>query len=559
MALTENIFDIVKRANSKDFQSELSDWKSRAFTTPTLYDNHYNNGMIFKQFKSIEDSFKTIEEQRKNPNTTSATKEALKKVANSEYNSSDTFIKELNKEDKSNIETKEISKNILENIKSFIQLGGLYANDRLIVTQDKRGMFDFGLASLGLYRPIEFYSEKLAEDIKNGTKKNQYLNLSDGVVDAKDVSKNTFGSKVIFVYKLDNKSYECEKRQRGTTNVFNKYFTECELKPNSDGLIITYNKNSNKVFNGKGNDRLKYASSNKKSYLIYNKKDDNVKYVDLFMPVNFIGSTDSAMAMAMLPLYLIAGALEEYGVQTRISAMRIGSDANTLINSSIALKNYEESSTMSFDRIFNILAKDNMSASYFAFFKIIGSNEGIQAKATGDTSSGFQRVKYWKKDFMNRQMQRYKNWSKANKDKDYFNSKVTNPNFQFAVNTVQSLPNTDGKVVTTESIFSNLHRTFYMFYYYMDFLAIEMLDMQTFTNAVYKRFTDDESFLSLFKVPTNNVAKKEIIREYIVAMLKEKYALVEGGLYEDTKEQITEKNEMFSSKISFLDEALSNL
>ena len=45
----------------------------------------------------------------------------------------------------------------------------------------------------------------------------------------------------------------------------------------------------------------------------------------------------------------------------------------------------------------------------------------------------------------------------------------------------------------------------------MDFLAIEMLDMQTFTNAVYKRFTDDESFLSLFKVPTNNVAKKEIM------------------------------------------------
>ena len=232
-------------------------------------------------------------------------------------------------------------------------------------------MFDFGLASLGLYRPIEFFSSELLKDIKNGVQKNQYLNLVDGVVDAKDVIKNTFGGGNIFVYKLGKKSYKCEKRQKGTTNVFNKYFSQCELKPNSDGLIITYNKNSDKVFNGKGNYKLKYASSNKKSYLIYNKKDDNVKYVDLFMPVNFIGSTDPAMAMAMLPLYLIAGALEEYGVQTRISAMRIGSDANTLINSSIALKNYEESSTMSFDRIFNILAKQNMSGNYFAFFKIM--------------------------------------------------------------------------------------------------------------------------------------------------------------------------------------------
>ena len=558
MALTENIFDIVKRANKESFAESLRDWKKESETS-TDYSNHFANGFVMKQFNSIEDSFKEIQRVRNKTNKSDYEKNALIYVAGSEYKTVKDFLKEVNEEDKSNIETKDITKNILENIKSFIQLGGLYANDRLIVTQDKRGMFDFGLASLGLYRPIEFFSSELLKDIKNGVQKNQYLNLVDGVVDAKDVIKNTFGGGNIFVYKLGKKSYKCEKRQKGTTNVYNKYFSECELKPNSDGLIITYNKNSDKVFNGKGNYKLKYASSNKKSYLIYNKKDDNVKYVDLFMPVNFIGSTDSAMAMAMLPLYLIAGALEEYGVQTRISAMRIGSDANTLINSSIALKNYEESSTMSFDRIFNILAKENMSGSYFAFFKIMGSNEGVQAKATGDLSSGFGRVKYWKKDYMNQQMQRYKNWAKANKDKDYFNSKVTNPNFQFAVNTVNKLPNCQGKVVTTESIFSNLHRTFYMFYYYMDFLAIEMLDMQTFTNAVYKRFTDDESFLSLFKVPTNNVAKKEIIREYIVAMLKEKYALVEGGLYEDTKEQIAEKNEMFSSKISFLDEALSNL
>ena len=558
MALTENIFDIVKRANKESFAESLRDWKKESETSKD-YSNDFARGFVMKQFNSIEDSFKEIQRIRNKTNKSAYEERALNFVYGSEYKNVKDFLKVVNKEDKSNIETKDITKNILENIKSFIQLGGLYANDRLIVTQDKRGMFDFGLASLGLYRPIEFFSSELLKDIKNGVQKNQYLNLVDGVVDAKDVIKNTFGGGNIFVYKLGKKSYKCEKRQKGTTNVFNKYFSECELKPNSDGLIITYNKNSNKVFNGKGKDKLKYASSNKKSYLIYNKKDDNVKYVDLFMPVNYIGSTDSTMAMAMLPLYLIAGALEEYGVQTRISAMRIGSDANTLINSSIALKNYEESSTMSFDRIFNILAKQNMSGNYFAFFKIMGSNEGVQAKSTGDLSSSFSEVSYWKKDYMNQQMQRYKNWAKANKDKDYFNSKVTNPNFQFAVNTVQSLPNCSGKVVTTESIFSNLHRTFYMFYYYMDFLAIEMLDMQTFTNAVYKRFTDDESFLSLFKVPTNNVAKKEIIREYIVAMLKEKYALVEGGLYEDSKEQIAEKNEMFSSKISFLDEALSNL
>ena len=163
--LQENIFDIVKRANPKNYVDELISWKIDSTTYSSRYDEWYKKGMIFKQFNSIEDSFKTIEEARKEVNKKNSTQKALDKVSKSKYADADTFIKDLNKEDRSNIETKEISKNILENIKSFIQLGGLYANDKLIVTQDKRGMFDFGLASLGLYRPIEFYSEKLSQEI----------------------------------------------------------------------------------------------------------------------------------------------------------------------------------------------------------------------------------------------------------------------------------------------------------------------------------------------------------------------------------------------------------
>ena len=560
MALTENIFDIVKRAKSLDFESELSDWKSRAYTLPNEYDSQYRKGMIFKQFKSIEDSFKTIDEQRKNPNKTEETKEALTKVVKSEFNNSDTFIKELNKEDKSNTETKEISKNILENIKSFIQLGGLYANDRLIVTQDKRGMFDFGLASLGLYRPIEFFSSELLKDIKNGVQKNEYLNLVDGVVDAKDVIKNTFGGGNIFVYKLGKKSYKCEKRQKGTTNVYNKYFSECELKPNSDGLIITYNKNSDKVFNGKGNYKLKYASSNKKSYLIYNKKDDNVKNVDLFMPINFLYSVDdSTRAMALLPLYLIAGALEEFGVQVRISAMRLGSNNNTLTAISIPVKEYNQSVTESFDRVFNLLGKRSMADTFFAFFKIYESNTGIQAGATGSTTSGFTNWGYTSEGYMNDMMQRYKNWSKENKDSSFIDTKVTNPNFQFAVPTSSNLPKHSGEVVSSDMIFANIHRTFFMFYYYMDFLAIEMIPMQSFVKAINKRFTDDESFKSLFKVPSITKEKKKLILDYVTTILKEKYAPVSGGKYYDTIEQTEKKNKDFEFKLNSLTESVNSL
>tara|TARA_Y100000385_G_C13101518_1_gene644826 strand:+ start:929 stop:2611 length:1683 start_codon:yes stop_codon:yes gene_type:complete len=557
--LQENIFDIVKRAKSLDFRTELTDWQQLSFAQSSTFESMYRNGMIFKQFKSIEDSFKTIDEVRKDPSNFLLGKNALNRIGFGEFDSSDTFIKNLNEEDKSNIQTKEISKNILQNIKSFIQLGGLYANDRLIVTQDKRGMFDFGLASLGLYRPIEYYSDKLAQEIKNGNTQNKFINLADGIVDANKVEKNSFGLKSIFVYTQDGKSYQCEKRQKGTTSVYEKFSDKCELKPNKDGLYITYYKNSDKVFNGENKTKLKYASTNKKSYLIYNKKEDDVKFVDLFMPINFLTSSDSVRALSLLPLYLIAGTLEEYGIQVRISAMRVGSDSNTTTAISIPVKEYNQSTTESFDRVFNVLAKENIADSYFAFFKIFESNTGIQAPPTNDKSSGFDKVRYTNSSYMNDLMQRYKNWSNKNKEKDFFNTKVVNPNFQFAVPTNADLPMDSGSVVDSDMIFANLHRTFFMFYYYMDFLAIEMIPMQNFVKAIDKRFTDDKSFKSLFEVPNTTKEKKELILNYVTTILKEKYAPVSGGFYGDTSEQTEKKNKDFESKIYNLKESVNSL
>tara|TARA_R110001632_G_scaffold128872_2_gene242955 strand:+ start:201 stop:1883 length:1683 start_codon:yes stop_codon:yes gene_type:complete len=557
--LQENIFDIVKRANPKSYLDELNSWKIDSISRSYRYDNWYRNGMIFKQFNSIEDSFKTIEEVRKELNKKNTTQDALYKVSKSKYADADTFIKDLNKEDKSNIETKEISKSILENIKSFIQLGGLYANDRLIVTQDKRGMFDFGLASLGLYRPIEFYSEKLSQEIKNGGTVNKFINFADGVVDSDKVTKNSFGSKSIFVYKQDGNAYPCVKRQKGATLVFEKFSNQCELKPNKDGLYITYYKNSDKVFNGESKTKLKYASSNKKSYLIYNKKEDNVKYVDLFMPINLLSSPNSTRAMSLLPLYLIAGALEEFGIQVRISAMRLGSDSGITTAISIPVKDYNQSTTESFDRVFNLLAKFGEGDNFFGFFKIFESNTGIQAPATESTSSGFSNVGYNRAGYMNDMMQRYKNWAEKNKDKPFVNSKVVNPNFQFAISSPLELPMQSGDVVDSDMIFANLHRIFFMFYYYMDFLAIEMIPMQNFVKAINKRFTDDESFKSLFEVPSTTKDKKELIFDYVTTILKEKYAPVSGGFYEDTSEQTERKNKDFESKLYNLKESVNSL
>jgi hypothetical protein len=86
---------------------------------------------------------------------------------------------------------------------------------------------------------------------------------------------------------------------------------------------------------------------------------------------------------------------------------------------------------------------------------------------------------------MNDMMQRYKNWAEENKDQTFFNSKVINPNFQFALS--QSYRYLSNKL-DYALILDELHNIFYKYYYYMDFLAIEMLSMREFVKTLYKRF-----------------------------------------------------------------------
>jgi hypothetical protein len=562
----DNLFDVIQQVGQKPYRIFVNDWARSAITQGQAdYSGISSNGFVFKQYKNLEDAFAHIEEIKNKPNKSSYENSALTFVSGSvngsNYQDFKSFKDFINQPSRSFEKIKEISKTLVENIKTLINLGGLYKNDRIVVTEDTRGIFDFGLASLGLFRPIEFYSQKLQEDIKKGAIENpfKFEGLEAGVVNPDKVNKKIIGGLTFFIFNHMGKEYDCEKRQRGATKVFNSFSNECFLKPNDDGIILTYYLNDqNKVYNGKDNIRLKYASTNKKSYLIYNKKDDSVKNVDIFMPINFIGNVnDSSRGLFLFPAYLISATLEQYGIQSRISAMRLGSDDKTQITVSIPVKDYNESTTESFDSIYALLSKSGSADSFFAFFKIIAENEGIQAKPTGVAYASFNDVYYYERDYMNDMMQRYKNWCEANKDKDFVNTKVVNPNFQFALSTTAS--NIADSSIKYDNILEYLHQIFYNFYYYMDFLAIEMIDMVEFEKSIYKRITEDVTFRKIYSVPSSKQEIKDLMRSYTIAILVEKYKTVFGGSYSDTPEQVKKKEDTFKDKILKLDEALKSI
>ena len=559
----DNLFDVIKTAGQKPFAFFVQ--KSTAnnlMTSSSLYDTMSTNGFVFKQFDSLESAFNKKNEIQLKRNRVRYETKALEYVEGLQFKDYKSFMDYLNAPKPSFDKIKEISSKFIENVKTLINLGGLYKNDKITITEDTRGVFDFGLASLGLYRPIEFFSEELEKDINDKKLNNPFLSsyLENGVIDSNEVKKKSIGGLNEFYFVLNGKKYLCEKRQKGATKVFNNFPKDCFLKPNEDGIFITYDlTDKNKVFNGKKDIRLKYASSNKKSYLIYNKKDDSVKNVDIFMPINFLTNTvkNGARATALLPAFLISATLEEFGIQSRISALRLGSDTNTQITVSIPVKDYQESSKECFDRIFALLSMSSSAESFFAFHKVITENEGIQANPTKVVSSSFEHVYYWEQTYMNEIMQRYKNWCEVNKDQDFVNTKTINPNFQFALATVER-----SKIESSlsyDDILSELHGIFYTFYFYMDFLAIEMLDMREFVKSVYTRFTEDVTFRKIYEMPKTSIELKKIMRAYILAMLVQKYKLVPRGAYADTLEQKQKKEESFQKKVVSLNEEINNL
>lgn len=553
MSNISNIFETVKKAGKQEL-SNFIDFVNPDLSDFNIYSDYFKRGINFVQFSSLKDSFDFLQKIRKDePN-----QEALGYVDEKQFKEFSEFEKSINSNSPEFLSGKKITENIIDNIKTFINIGGLYKHDKIVITEDKRGVFDFGLASLGLFRPIEFYSEELKKDIESKSIQDPYKiqKFPYGVVNPDDVKREVFNDQNVYTIIIQNKQYSCEKRQKGTTNVYNNFSDICYLDSNNDGIVLTYNKKDNKVFNGKGKIRLKYASSNKKSYLIYNKKEENAKYVDIFIPINQLRVMDDARVIAVMTPLIVAGALEEYGVKVRISAMRIGSDSSILTSISMALKDYDESVKDSFNKILNLLGKESGIASYFHFFKIYFQQNSTQTRKQSNEGAYFDNIGYNDQRYMDEMMQRYKNWSIKNKGESFINTKVENPNFQFAVKQeVESESNT----ITYDFVLKNLHGIFFKFYYYMDFLALEMISIQDFVSQISRRFTDDKSFNSLFEVPTDLSVKKSIIRNYVLKMLVEKYSYVIGGDYEDSDEMKAQKEENFKSKLTLLDEALNSL
>lgn len=189
-----------------------------------------------------------------------------------------------------------------DNLTSQIDMGGSFKKSRLKITADPRGVFSFGIAAKGLFKPQEYFSQELADEFPN-----EFDGLTSGIVPFKfveeRVSKIDSSAKEFWYKSKSGKYYECQKQQEGTRDV------DLGLK-------------KNKVF----------RTTTKKSYVMFEKKGGKAKLVDLYLPINM-----GFEFYNFLPLLLVAKYLKINGIATRVSALRIF-DANGLSNTTCPLR-----------------------------------------------------------------------------------------------------------------------------------------------------------------------------------------------------------------------------
>lgn len=184
-------------------------------------------------------------------------------------------------------------KKVLFNFGLKFQLGGSKDKSRIITTDKPQGIFDFSLASKGLYRVPEYYSEKLAEEKPD--RFIEYGTLS-GVVPPNFVQQRMIlGIRQFYFKDEDNKEYVCQQYQKGTI----------AIKDNVKGA------------------KLQFATNTKKVYLKFKRQGGKVNYVEIYSLFYYtsVGGADG-YAMRHLPAIITCQYLESLGIKCRFYPTR---------------------------------------------------------------------------------------------------------------------------------------------------------------------------------------------------------------------------------------------
>ena len=417
-----------------------------------------------------------------------------------------------------------------DEILANIDMGGSFIKSKLIITDKTQGIFDFGLASLGLFEKVEFYSEELSIDNPLEFPTEQVA----GLVPPMDIDMNEL-QQYFYTSDISGKKYLMTKQNKGTQAALN------------DGYSLN-------------NIPLKYKSfgtKQKKSYLMFKKEGGKTKFIDLYVGVGGLGGMDSSgMLQRALPMFMAAKFFESVGIRTRINSSRmfLGAQFGQILDyaNPKAVKQLDANSK-SDSRIINcctVVIKDFGEPLDFTRLAVAVADErtfrynlwkylpAINAIKYGVGMRGYGKTVYGG-NVMFEVGQRYKNWYREQieqEDKEWV--KIDKPLMIFG-----GVPNPedswDYQGNKNERGYKNIVKEFY-----------RILDVVDFT------YNKPEKAAERIYIRQVESGEKTLLgfKEYVLKTLGQAYGVAEGGEYADPKIEIEEIDIKFDEKIEALNQ-----
>lgn len=400
-----------------------------------------------------------------------------------------------------------------------IDMGGSFKKSKLIISDRPQGIFDFGLASLGLFAEQEFYSEKLAIESPL-----EFPKEISGIVPPMFVTKKQLGE---FWYEssFSGKEYKCVQQDKGTQQAI------------KDGYPIDEIPNKYKTF----------RTRQKKSYLLFKKEGGKAKKVDLYIPMG--GNADleeSGMLARALPVIMAARFFESVGIRARVNATRIYraesyniTTRNKIRNNTyqcvaVTIKDFGED--IDFTRM-AISVADNRTFRW-GLWKYLPA---YFAKNFGVTNVGYGWAIYSGAD-LNETSRRFKNWYEEEIKKGIPLITMDKPLMIFG-----GLPNPPSTYDYTGDQDRTYNAIIDEFYRILDTVDMFYNKPKEAFNRIYKRYVETN---------TKSVAEFKL---YIQSILSRSYSIAVGGIYADPLDEAEKLEDEFDKKIDALNEFLLNI
>ena len=300
---------------------DISTYKSPLGSGRAYYD-------LFEDFKDITDYSRKVEQELISKNKTWEARTDFIDRGGA-YNPRDSFQGSSDKRllmNPTEIDTylyQNVLERELQNLSSVTQdlkLGASAKKSRLEFTEQPTGIFNFGMASKGLYRKREFFCP--------------ILNM---VVDENKIERQNG----LFFYPTGGDLALCELRQEGTTEML-LVNPNAKVLTANDGMIYTDPIRFGDV-------SLKFATTTKKVYL---KKSEvknltgggQEKYVDVYISPNANSTIQKEnLIYSALPSILLAQTLEKAGFKVRINKFILTkTGSGNLVMYTYPLKDYGE-------------------------------------------------------------------------------------------------------------------------------------------------------------------------------------------------------------------------